>query len=91
MHIFHLGLLLTDNYATLLICAVLIGLARGFRTIYWILVVPSYVPIERLASASGLQSVLNGLIIWMGAPFLGEQTYIFLSRFFTLVVDFRLS
>lgn len=69
--IFRCGLLITDNYVALLVCAVLIGFARGFRTIYWMLVLPSYVPIERLASASGLQSILNGIVIWAAAPLLG--------------------
>ncbi|GJQ75166.1 hypothetical protein Trydic_g9770 [Trypoxylus dichotomus] len=69
--IFRCGLLLTNDFAALLVCAVLIGFARGFRIIYWMLVVPNYVPIERLASAAGLQSILNGIVIWCAGPFLG--------------------
>ncbi|GJQ75165.1 hypothetical protein Trydic_g9769 [Trypoxylus dichotomus] len=65
------SLLLTDNYYALLGCAGFLGLAKGFRMVYWALVMPTNVPIERLASASGLQSTVNSFFVWLGGPFLG--------------------
>lgn len=35
------------------------------------LVIPMYVPIEKLASASGMQMMVNGLCIIIGGPLLG--------------------
>jgi cyanate permease len=35
------------------------------------LVVPAYVPIEKLASASGLQMMVNGFCILLGGPVIG--------------------
>lgn len=66
------GLLLTDNYYGLLACAGFLGLAKGFRMVYWALVMPDNVPIERLAAASGLQSTVNSFFVWTGGPFLGN-------------------
>ncbi|KAK9752906.1 hypothetical protein QE152_g3907 [Popillia japonica] len=65
------SLLLSTDYYYLLGCAAFLGLAKGFRTVYWSLVIPNYVPIERLAAALGLYSTLNGTFIWIGGPFLG--------------------
>lgn len=65
------SLLLTDNYYGLLGCAGFLGLAKGFRMVFWALVMPSNVPIERLAAASGLQSTVNSFFVWLGGPFLG--------------------
>ncbi|XP_014288980.1 monocarboxylate transporter 13 isoform X2 [Halyomorpha halys] len=55
---------------TLIACSI-IGLAKGFRTVYMGLVIPSYVPLEKLASATGLQTVLNGLFLLAAGPILG--------------------
>lgn len=51
--------------------AVFLGLAKGFRTVFMSLLIPNYVPIEKLASASGIQMVVNGVIIMFGGPLLG--------------------
>ncbi|XP_023016001.2 monocarboxylate transporter 9 isoform X1 [Leptinotarsa decemlineata] len=51
--------------------AVALGAAKGIRTVYLSLTLPSYVPLDRLASASGIQLVFNGLFVITGGTFLG--------------------
>ena len=70
------ALLLFTRYGYLLGVAVFLGLAKGVRTVYWSLVIPTHVPIERLASALGLQYTVNGIFIWIGGPFLGSFTFV---------------
>lgn len=53
--------------------AVALGVAKGVRTVYMSLVIPSAVPLERLASAAGLQMVVNGIFILIGGPVLGKR------------------
>lgn len=36
-------------------------------------VVPSYIPLERLAAASGIQMVANGILILLMGSFVGES------------------
>jgi len=64
-------IIFTREYVELLIVAVGLGVAKGVRSVYWTLVIPAYVPIERLANASGIQMVVNGVIILIGGPILG--------------------
>lgn len=56
----------------MLVVAVLLGIAKGLRTVYVALVIPAHVPIERLASASGLQMVLNGCLFLLCGPAMGK-------------------
>lgn len=42
------------------------------------LVIPSYVPLDRLATASGMQMILNGIFLLVGGPLIGENNF---SRF----------
>nr|CAD7199603.1 unnamed protein product [Timema douglasi] len=60
-----------NTFKSLLVVAVAIGVAKGVRTVYTSLVIPSYVPIERLASASGLQMVGNGIVLMVFGPLIG--------------------
>lgn len=61
-----------SEFGALLGVSVGLGIAKGVRTVYMTLVIPNYVPIERLASASGLQMMVNGLLILAGGPVLGK-------------------
>ncbi|XP_022901448.2 monocarboxylate transporter 14-like isoform X1 [Onthophagus taurus] len=65
------SLLWTNDYYPLLCVAIGLGVAKGVRTVYWSLVIPSYVPIERLAAALGIQMTVNGICIWIGGPVIG--------------------
>uniref|UniRef100_A0A0A1X9V7 Monocarboxylate transporter 9 n=1 Tax=Zeugodacus cucurbitae TaxID=28588 RepID=A0A0A1X9V7_ZEUCU len=64
----------TDSYRVTLALFVLIGFGRGFRTIFSSLIIPSYVPLNRLPAASGLQLVCNALFTLCVGPILGVIT-----------------
>nr|CAD7399970.1 unnamed protein product [Timema poppensis] len=66
-----------NTFKSLLVVAVAIGVAKGVRTVYTSLVIPSYVPIERLASASGLQMVGNGIVLMVFGPLIGKLIVVF--------------
>lgn len=72
------GLILVSNYTELILIAILMGLAKGVRTVYMIVVIPSHVSIEKLASASGIRMVSNGLVLLLLGPFVGKLTKIVL-------------
>lgn len=59
------SLLFTDSDAFdgLLYVAIGMGLAKGVRQVYMSCIVPSYIPIERLPAASGIQMVANGIVL----------------------------
>ncbi|XP_022901451.1 monocarboxylate transporter 7-like isoform X2 [Onthophagus taurus] len=65
------SLLFVNGFVPLLFCAVAIGSCRGARLVYWSLVMPCHVPIEKLPAALGLQFTINGILIFMGGPLLG--------------------
>ncbi|XP_028163855.1 monocarboxylate transporter 9-like [Ostrinia furnacalis] len=56
-------MLFTTTYLGMIFVALAIGITKGLRTVYMNIVIPSYVPIERLAFASGIQMFLNGITI----------------------------
>lgn len=55
----------------LLLIALGLGIAKGIRKVYMGLVIPAHVPIEKLASASGMEMMMNGFCIIIGGPILG--------------------
>ncbi|KAH8237659.1 hypothetical protein KR038_004783 [Drosophila bunnanda] len=61
----------TRSYHLILGCFVWIGLCKGIRTIFWPLIIPGYVPLNRLPAASGLQLLISGLFTLIGGPFVG--------------------
>lgn len=65
------SLILFHDYIPALIVAGALGVAKGFRTVYMTIVIPNYVPIERLASANGLQMVVNSIFILASIPMMG--------------------
>lgn len=52
-----------------------LGIAKGVRTVYMTMIIPNYVPIERLPYASGIQMVTNGIIIMLLGPLLGRTIH----------------
>lgn len=66
-----LGMLFATNYLEMMTAAIVLGIAKGVRNVYMSIVIPSYVPIERLASASGIQMFANGLVMMLLGPLLG--------------------
>lgn len=63
----------TRSYAGILACFVWIGLCKGVRTIFWPLIIPGYVPLNRLPGASGLQLLISGLFTLICGPFVGRS------------------
>nr|CAD7393962.1 unnamed protein product [Timema cristinae] len=64
-------IIFVNTFHPLLGVAVALGIAKGVRSVYMGLVLPSYVPLDRLPSATGLQMVFNGIMMIMFGPFLG--------------------
>ncbi|XP_073834417.1 uncharacterized protein [Musca autumnalis] len=65
---------LTDSYYLVLVIFILIGFGKGLRMILAPLLVPSYVPLNRLAAATGLQLVFNSFVSFTVGPLLGTIT-----------------
>lgn len=51
--------------------AVFLGVAKGVRTVYMGLVIPSYIPLKRLPAASSIQMMTNGIILMTIGPLVG--------------------
>uniref|UniRef100_A0A336LNZ1 CSON015582 protein n=1 Tax=Culicoides sonorensis TaxID=179676 RepID=A0A336LNZ1_CULSO len=51
--------------------AIGLGVAKGFRSVYLNLVIPAYLPLDRLPSASGIQMLSKGMILILLGPLLG--------------------
>ncbi|XP_011313865.1 uncharacterized protein [Fopius arisanus] len=64
-------LVYASSFTAMMIMAIGIGFAKGFRSVFMSLIVPSYIPIERLADATGIQMVVNGLVLMVLGPFIG--------------------
>ncbi|CAG9802203.1 unnamed protein product [Chironomus riparius] len=57
------SLICTNSYQGILIIAIGMGLAKGVRQVYMSCIIPSYIPLDRLAAASGIQMVANGIVL----------------------------
>ncbi|KYB28166.1 Monocarboxylate transporter 6-like Protein [Tribolium castaneum] len=60
-----------EDYNTLLTIAVVLGWAKGLRKVYMWLVVPDYVPLEKLPTAAGIDLLLRGVCILTGGALVG--------------------
>lgn len=63
----------TDQQSMRIVCGAL-GVGKGIRSVYMSIVVPSYIPIERLASASAIQLFVNGFVMMCIGPILGMHS-----------------
>lgn len=61
----------SQTYSIGLLVAVIIGFGKGLRTIFMALVIPSYVSLEKLPAASGLQLTTSGLLFLFLGPVVG--------------------
>uniref|UniRef100_A0A7G3APR5 Putative monocarboxylate transporter n=1 Tax=Lutzomyia longipalpis TaxID=7200 RepID=A0A7G3APR5_LUTLO len=59
------------SYSVMLGVGFFLGVGKGVRSVYMSLVIPNYVSIERLASASGIQMVTNGFLLLIIGPLMG--------------------
>lgn len=60
------------NHTFILVAYIFIGVFKGIRTVFFPLIVPSYVDLKRLPAANGLTYLCNGLFSLMCGPFLGK-------------------
>ncbi|XP_037725531.1 uncharacterized protein LOC119557055 [Drosophila subpulchrella] len=67
----------TSSYEVMIGVFLLIGFGKGFRTIFSPLIIPSYVPLNRLPAASGLQLIFNTMFSFAMGPILGILTEAF--------------
>ncbi|XP_026846525.1 uncharacterized protein LOC6597452 [Drosophila persimilis] len=67
----------TNSYEVMIGVFLLIGFGKGFRTIFSPLIIPSYVPLNRLPAASGLQLIFNTMFSFAMGPLLGIITEAF--------------
>ncbi|CAH2062939.1 unnamed protein product, partial [Iphiclides podalirius] len=65
-------MLFTTSFTGMLFVALAIGVTKGVRTVYMNIVIPSYVPLERLPFASGIQMFFNGIVIITIGSLLGR-------------------
>lgn len=74
-----------------MLCCLVIGVSKGIRTVYSGLIIPNYVPLDRLPCAFGLQNVSNGIFVLAFGPLLGNlETLIFYNFESVLVNPFHL-
>jgi len=60
-----------DTYVIVIGVALVFGLAKGTKAVFQALIIPDYVPLERLPAASGIQMVCNGILSISVGPIIG--------------------
>ncbi|XP_053679236.1 uncharacterized protein LOC128730227 [Anopheles nili] len=65
------SILLAQTYDEMMMVAFGIGVAKGVRSVYMSLVIPSYIPLSRLPSASSIQMTTNGIVLMTIGPCVG--------------------
>ncbi|XP_034952116.1 uncharacterized protein [Chelonus insularis] len=64
-------LIFYTDYIAVMIMATGVGFSKGFRSVFMSLVIPSYVSIDRLPHAAGIQIFVNGIILMVLSPIMG--------------------
>uniref|UniRef100_A0A0A9Y5F8 Monocarboxylate transporter 7 n=1 Tax=Lygus hesperus TaxID=30085 RepID=A0A0A9Y5F8_LYGHE len=86
-------LTVVKTYWHTMMVAAYLGVAKGFRTVYMTVVLANYVPIEKLPSAQGIQTLFNGLMLLAIGPVVGKlrdyygdfEVVVHLTNFMSLV------
>lgn len=60
-----------NTYAMVIAVAVIVGVSKGTKAVFQALIIPDYVPLERLPAASGIQMVCNGILSIGVGPIIG--------------------
>ncbi|XP_046394826.1 monocarboxylate transporter 14-like [Ischnura elegans] len=66
-----IGMAHLSGFKTIMAITLWLGFGKGLRTVFMALVIPSYVPLHRLPTASGLQMMANGIIFICIGPLFG--------------------
>lgn len=79
------------SYPSVLAASVWIGLNKGLRTVFMALVIPSYVPLDRLPGATGLQLLFAGIFYLVMGPVIGKSLAVLqVSRPILYNISYRL-
>ncbi|XP_017036462.1 monocarboxylate transporter 7 [Drosophila kikkawai] len=62
---------MTTNFYAMMAIFLWLGLNKAFRTVFWSLIIPSYVPLKRLPAAAGLQLLMSGTFSMVFGPLIG--------------------
>ncbi|XP_061396620.1 monocarboxylate transporter 6-like [Musca vetustissima] len=66
-----------------------LGISKGFRTVFWSLILPGYVPLKRLPAAVGLQRLMSGIFSMACGPIIGlmrdKTSYSTVLNFFNIL------
>ncbi|XP_022209163.2 uncharacterized protein LOC111065351 [Drosophila obscura] len=62
---------MTSNFYTMVGIFLFLGLNKAFRTVFWSLIIPGYVPLKRLPAAAGLQLLMSGTFSMAFGPLIG--------------------
>ncbi|KAI4503670.1 hypothetical protein M0802_001073 [Mischocyttarus mexicanus] len=60
-----------DDYPTIIVVAIILGIAKGTRAVFQTLIIPDYIPLERLPTATGIQMVCQGILSIILGPTIG--------------------
>lgn len=61
-----------NNFVVVLVCFGWLGICKAVRTIFGILIIPSYLTLERLPAAIGLQQVISGVFSLVFTSYAGS-------------------
>ncbi|XP_014487672.1 PREDICTED: uncharacterized protein LOC106751306 isoform X3 [Dinoponera quadriceps] len=60
-----------NSYVVVIVVSLIVGVAKGTKAVFQALIIPDYVPLERLPAASGIQMVCNGILSISVGPIIG--------------------
>ncbi|XP_076243570.1 monocarboxylate transporter 14 isoform X2 [Calliopsis andreniformis] len=60
-----------NTFIAVICVALIIGVSKGTKAVFQALIIPDYVPLERLPAASGMQMVCNGILSIAIGPIIG--------------------
>lgn len=60
-----------SSYMVVVGVALIIGIAKGTKAVFQTLIIPDYVPLDRLPAAYGMQMVCNGILSIVIGPLIG--------------------
>ncbi|XP_075154479.1 monocarboxylate transporter 6-like [Haematobia irritans] len=85
----------TSNFYVMIGTFAWMGLNKAFRTVFWSLIIPGYVPLKRLPAAAGLQLLLSGVFSMACGPLIGlirdKTSYAFTLNFLNMLCVVALS
>jgi hypothetical protein len=63
-----------SSRATIFWCVSVIGLAKGIKAVYQSVIIPKFVPLEKLPAANGLNMLLTGCVSLTLGPVIGNKS-----------------